>query len=452
MTGTGTKRAADGIDTALLVLFLLGIYVGYSPNLAAGVPLPCAPAAVAAVLLLLRNRRFIVQNHLFAVFAVIGLYLLSVLCVPDTEFLGERFKGFLQLSYSLVLAYAGFLTCTLYDRDRLARIFLAFAGAILVGCLLETYTEFRAVSDAVRAVLFDQYLYVAAERDEALYGGVRPNLFTSEPSNVAFGFTVMAFFWYVVTTANGKTLIYAALLGAGMVALRSPTIVLGFALIGPYQIFVAGRSAWGRTRGLDHAIILFVFLALIGVAAMILAGGHLFAERLSEIGDDNDPSFFYRVLGPAAVAWDTAVRLPFAGAGLTGEEFIADRVFQIYVTSPGFSPQWDINRISEVLTNYFWLHWIYLGPLGGAIVLWALGRMLRSLNVPSVAFCICVWAIMGQASGAYVSPRPWMVLMISGALAMIHFRQPGKLPRRPARRRAEGRQPAYSPATGRSTA
>lgn len=434
--GPAPRLRADGIDTILMVLFLLGIYLGWSPKLAAGIPLPCALSALAGMAMLLRNRHLINPRHVTGLFSVIVLYLISIVCVPDTAFLGERFKGFIQLSYSLVIAYAAFITATLYDRDRLARIFLWFTLFILVGCFLETHTPFGAVSDAVRGMLFDQHLYDAAERDQLLYGGIRPKLFTSEPSYVAFGFTAFSFFWYVLSTANGKTIIFACLLGAGMLALRSPTLVLGFALIAPYQFFVAGRSIRGRTRSADHAIVLFVSLALIGAAALIFAGGELFAERIAKINEGNDASFFYRMIGPAAVAWDTAVNLPLSGAGLSGEDFIADRVSQIYLSSPSFNPEWDISKTSEVLTNYFWMHWIYLGPLLGLATLWALGRMLRSLQTPSVAFCFCAWAIMGQSAGAYVSPKPWMILLLSAAVALLHFRQAG-----PLRRQAVRRQP-----------
>ena len=439
MTARPEERA-DGWDTALIALFLFGIYLGYSPKLAAGIPMPSVLAAVAGGLMLLRHYRSIDQRHIVALIAVLVLYLIFLILVLDMEFAGERLKGFLQLSYSLAIGYAAYLTCTLYDRDRLARIFLVFCIAILIGCALETTaTGFRAVSDMVRERLFDEHLYDAAARDVELYGGLRPNLFTSEPSNVGFAFTAYAFFWYVLTTVRGKTLWYAALLGAGLLLTRSPTVVLGFALIAPYQLLIAGRSAAGRTRGADQAAMTVAALTLFGVGAIAIAGGHLFAERLATIGDNNDASFFYRVIGPAAVALDTMSRYPIAGAGLTGEEYITDRVYQIYVTWPGFSPQWRVDKISEVLTNYFWYHWIYLGLVGGLCVLAALFGLLRTLAAPSAVFCLLVWAIMGQASGGYVAPRPWMVLLLACAVSCLHFRQP-ESERRAAVAHAAGRR------------
>ena len=57
--------------------------------------------------------------------------------------------------------------------------------------------------------------------------------------------------------------------------------------------------------------------------------------------------------------------------------------------------------------------------IAGAITKW-----LRVLGVPSPAFCWMGWAILGQASGAYVGPTCWAVLFLFGAAAILH--QQGK--------------------------
>ena len=62
---------------------------------------------------------------------------------------------------------------------------------------------------------------------------------------------------------------------------------------------------------------------------------------------------------------------------------------------------------TELLINFFWLHWIYLGLVWGVMITVVLSIWLRVLGVPSVAFCWMVWAIMGQAAGAYVGPTCW---------------------------------------------
>jgi hypothetical protein len=426
------RRRADAFDTLLLVIFLGGLYLGYSPQLAAGVPLPCAPAGLAGLVMLLRNMRSAQERQLFALVAVIGIYFITILVAPDVSFLGKRFTGLVQLSYSLIIGYGAWLTMMLYDRDRLARPFFWFSCAILVGCFLELYAGFDVVSDAVRNALFSENLYEATLRDEMLYGGIRPKLFTTEPSYVAFAFTVFAFIWYVLTNMPHKTLAYAALLAAAMVLMRSPTIVLGFVLIAPYQLLIAGRSIRGAVRSADIMLITITAVTAGALIAAVLAGSHFFATRVEEIVSGNDPSFFSRIIGPFSVTIDTLMRHPLAGAGLTGEPFIAERVFHIYYTAPTYDPRWRIDIVSHVLTNYFFLHWIYLGVFWGVVALWAVTRFLRTLYVPSIMFCWLVWAIMGQSLGAYVSPKPWAVLILAAAAALLHYRQPGPL-RRAAR-------------------
>src|SRR3546814_8265224 len=42
---------------------------------------------------------------------------------------------------------------------------------------------------------------------------------------------------------------------------------------------------------------------------------------------------------------------------------------------------------ADVLTNFFWLHWIYLGLVWGTVIFVALSVWLRQLGAPSLAFC-----------------------------------------------------------------
>ena len=114
---------------------------------------------------------------------------------------------------------------------------------------------------------------------------------------------------------------------------------------------------------------------------------------------------------------------PIAGAGLTGEPFIEGRVTNLYIRSPYYSARWAVvTPASELLINYFWLHWIYLGVLMGVLITAAISVWLLALGVPSPAFCWVVWAILGQASGAYVGPTCWAVLFLAAAAAVLNQR------------------------------
>jgi hypothetical protein len=68
------------------------------------------------------------------------------------------------------------------------------------------------------------------------------------------------------------------------------------------------------------------------------------------------------------------------------------------------------------------LHWIYLGIVWGLIITAAMTISFSVLGVPSAAFCWLAWAILGQASGAYVGPTCWAVMFLAGAAAVLHQR------------------------------
>jgi hypothetical protein len=437
-----TTERLDFIDLLLVLLFLFGIYTGIALPIAKGVPFPSAPSGIAGVLLLLRHAGRVREIHVMALLGVLVLYLANVLAAPNDTYLMERIKGFIQITYSLVIGYGFFLTLVHADRRQLGRLFFVLCVALVVGCLLERTVEpFRNLSDAVRGKLYDALMvYQSDQRDQELYGGIRPKLFTSEPSAVSFGFTFFSFGWLMIAPWRDWRLklgLYVGLLAAAYVAMRGPTLMLGIVLIVPYLMMIEPWRA--RTPKREILAGRVVGIALLGVAlavVTVVAMSYLFAARVEEVSSASDPSFFYRIIGPPMIALDVALRHPFTGAGLTGEEFIEDRVLQVYYASPLFSPDWKYGRAAEVITNYFWLHWIYLGPLGGLAVIAALTIWLRTLGVANLLACWAAWVMLGQASGAYVSPKTWTVLLLAAAASVLHRRQPESAVGPRARRRA----------------
>lgn len=435
--GLAAARGAAGLgwaDLALIGLFMVGIYTNYTLQISAKVPFPSVPAGVAGLILLWRRRNDITPRALACFIGVVLLYLISVFFAPDLSFLGRRTNGLIQLVYSITIGYALFLTVVRGTRRQIAGLFLGFALVILVGCLLEAYAGLRPVSDAVRNVLYSKGVYENDLRDMLFYNRVRPKFFASEPASVTFCYTLFTFLWMVASPWRWKLPVYVALVGLGLFAMPGPTLLLMLLLILPYMLFLASRRA-GR---LDLGRLLMVAcVGAIFLGAFIVLGKTLFPVRLEEAMSGNDPSFFYRVRGPALAGLDVMARYPFAGAGLTGEPFIENEVVNLYVRSPAYSPGWEIvSPATELLINYFWLHWIYLGLVWGLVMAVAVTAWLWMLGVPSPAFCWMVWAILGQASGAYVGPTCWAVLLLAGAAAVLHQRSqsPGEGPPRASAR------------------
>jgi hypothetical protein len=344
-----------------------------------------------------------------------------MLFATNIAFLPRRTNGLIQLSYSIIIGYALFLTVIRASRQQIAKLFLGFAIVILVGCLLEDYGGLRPISDAVRNVIYSQGVYENDLRDVLYYKRVRPKFFASEPASVTFCYSLFVFVWMVVSRWHWKLVLYVALVGLGLFAMPGPTLLLMLLLTVPYMMFLASR----RSGRLDVGRLLLVIIgSMIFMVAFVILAKSLFPTRLEEITSGNDPSFFYRVQGPALAAGDVLRTYPLAGAGLTGEPFVENQIMNEYLRSPSYSAGWTAPKpATELVINYFWLHWIYLGLVWGVILAAAVTVWLKASGVPSPAFCWLVWAILGQAAGAYVGPTCWAVLFLAGAAAVLHQRR-----------------------------
>ena len=140
-SSAGAKASAPAaglgwVDLVLIFIFMAGLYTNYTIMLSAKVPLPSVPAGVAGLILLVRRRNDITPRALIGFCAIVSLYLASILCAPDISWLSRRTNGLVQLTYSLAVGYALFLTIKRAERRQIARLFLAFA--LVIACLLYT--------------------------------------------------------------------------------------------------------------------------------------------------------------------------------------------------------------------------------------------------------------------------------------------------------------------------
>ncbi|MEX2643361.1 MAG: hypothetical protein WD270_07910 [Acetobacterales bacterium] len=417
-------RHGSFVDKVLVALYLVGIYLGIAFQLPGGVPVPQVVAGLAGFGLLMKHAGQISTRHVVPVIVVLVLAVCSILTAPDYGLLNERFKGFVQFTYAMMITYGFFLAARTLSARWLARFFMAFCVAIIVGCAMENaIPAFKAVSDAFRGWVFESGVYDSDIRDIGLYGQVRPKLFTSEPSFVAFSFTLFAFAWYVVSRMPAKAIVYIVMLAVGYEFLRSPTMLIGVGLVPAYEILIASRGVGrgGMQLNWSRATVATVVSAILAVAGLIVATV-VFAARIEEIVAGNDPSFFARIIAPPMLALEILAEYPLTGVGMTGWEFLDAKVQQIYATTSWLSLELEIESAQHAITNYFWLHWIFLGLFWGLAVLAAMSWYIARLGVPSVLFCWGVWAVFGQAAGGWVDPRTWTVLLLAAAVSVVHQR------------------------------
>lgn len=236
-------RGPDAFDKALLILYILGIYLGVDIKLSANVPIPTVLSGIAGIVMLLKHMHRLRDQQVGGLLMVVVLFLGSVLSAADPSYLGKRTTGLIQLTYALAIGYGLYVTILLFDRNAVARIFGWFCAIIVVGCALENHVEaVRQLSDSARGIIFDFGVYVADQRDILLYGSIRPKFFTSEPSAVSFGFTLFAFCWYVLSEWRWKAVGYGLLFAAAFLTIRGPTLVLGLLLAIPYEVFLVPRT------------------------------------------------------------------------------------------------------------------------------------------------------------------------------------------------------------------
>ena len=415
--GDRAGQRLGALDIVLVCTFLVGLYTHYTPQISATIPFPSAPAGIAGLIMLWRQRDRITALALGALLGLALLYLVSIACATDLSFLSRRFNGYVQLLYSVIVGYGAYLTVARASRGQIAALFLSFSVAILIGCLLEDYGGLRPISDAVRERLYSSGVYDADLRDELLYGRVRPKFFASEPASVTFTYAFFTFLWMVASRWRWKLVVYFALMALGAFAMPGPTLLLMLLLILPYELFLAGRQS-GQLDVFHLAKV--ACLGVLMIVAFLVAATTIFSERLKDVTSGNDASFFYRVRGPSIATRYVFEHYPIAGAGLTGEPFIENDIENAYLRSPAYSRDWPIvHPATELVINFFFLHWIYLGVVWGTIMFAAMAMWLRVIGIPSAIFCLMVWTFLGQASGAYVGPLAWAVLYLAGAAALV---------------------------------
>src|SRR5882757_2214079 len=265
------------VDMTLICMFLIGLYTGYTIMVTQKVPFPSVPSGVAGLILLWRRRDLITSRALGAFVGVVLFYLVSMLFATDISFLQRHTNGLIQLTDSLTIGYALFLTIIQASRQQIARLCLGFALVILIGCLLETYGGLRPISNAVRNVLYSKGVYENDLRDILFYNRVRPKFFASEPASVTFCYALFGFLWLVISPWRWKLLAYLGLVGIGLFAMPGPTLLLMLVLILPYLLFLDSR----RSDRLNVSRYLVVALgAIVFVAAFVLVGQTLFPHRL----------------------------------------------------------------------------------------------------------------------------------------------------------------------------
>jgi len=395
----------------LIVLYLLGIYTSVHLYSGERLLVPVFVAGIAAFLLLIKNYKRIRVGHVKAISLIVAIVWLSVLFKGVDAFFIERVKGGIQITYSILLAYGFFLEVSRWKKEQAAKLFYYACLLIIIGCALENYTPFKSLSDNFRYAVFHSGIYEALDRDIAFFGGERPKLFTSEPSHVSKFLLFSITLWLALSLKNRKFYIKAILVSlAAAFVTGSPSLVL----LVPISLIIAvllegnGLSHFLKRMTIRKFLLYFVFMLLM-LGTLTVAVTTVLSGRITAM-IEGEGSTIVRIVAPPLITFDVLKEYPMWGAGITGKEMVADKVFYRLTNDFGLTYITDIEQATNMVTNAFWLHWIYLGLFGGILMIWAIYRLMKVFGVRHYLYCFLLFAIFGQTMGGYVGLKVWTII------------------------------------------
>lgn len=413
--GTGPR----GLDALPLLLHLVGFYLAFPLVLPGGIEFPMAMSLVTVPLLLVLNATAVRVQHVAWLLGLAGVAALTLLLAPQPgAFLVPRFRGLVLWVYSLVCAYALLLELQRWPRERLARLMLGFALALLAGSVLEIVGLLRPVSNAFRDLAYPAGAISFRYRDLEIAGFERPSLFTSEPSDVAKFLLLTCFGYVAASTHRLRHLVGLGLCLAAVSVTRSPIAILLLPLQALLLLF--GRPLVAEPRMISRPM---AWVALL--LAAVLATGfvtNLLAARIQQAMEGRDASSTVRLAVPVVTAWETLRISPWWGAGISGTESIEDSIvlgFELVGIASLADPEAmnSETRLANLIGNAFWLHWINLGLLGGTIAIGLLAGLMRSLGTRRRLLAFAVIFVFAQTMGGAHAPYFWSFVAMAIGLA-----------------------------------
>jgi len=407
----------SSLNYFFLVCGLLGVYsyVGISNN---GVTIvPASVAALFGILLLLlnRDRLEIVKVKLFML--LVGIALLSILATTNAVDLWDKGRGLLLFVYSIIISYGFYLGLSRLSKKTAKRLFLIVTIFLLFGCFAEDFLGLRLISDAFRNAVFSFGIYNADERDLGFVGMIRPKLFTSEPSYVATFFVLVSTLWLILNDSKMKYLKYLGLIFVGLVLIGSPMILIAVVNGAIVYFFQKKGGSW-ELIPVKYSVVFFV-----GVIVTVIMLSTALETRFDKVISGRDDSFTIRIVAPIYISLEVLGKSPFWGSGISSTESIQEQIVSGAIKSRlvGVDPT-SLDRVQ----NTFWMVWIFLGGLGGALFFWVMINFVRSFEIGQLPLCWALLIMLTQAGlGAFYAPRFWVYMMLLIAVLEIADREQG---------------------------
>ena len=421
-----------GLHRGLFLLYFFGVYSEFHLYSGSSILFPFVVshlAGVASILLAWRRFSSLLTSMIVAIAVVDIVSLPPLLVLAEDAAFVEQIRSLIQLNVSMVSGCGAFISLLSLGREFARRMFFTIATFILVVSVFEVYLGGHDVMVAINNVLYSWRplgAYVDNGRDIALWGAVRPLVFSTEPSLVGIWSSTCLGLYLILSERTWRNFaVYGGMVLATLIVCRSPTSgVIAYATV----IFLAINSR-------NAALYLSGLLVLPVLLYVTLAYSPFYMRAVSYA---EQASFFARLIAPYLFTLDVFANWPFFGIGVGAVDLFRGDVLAVWSKAGIFSSQpfaatWVTG---DLLTNSFFWHWIYFGAVGGLVVLLSLTRAIRAAGVRNWWLVIAPTAICWQTVGGYVDARTWIFFFLYMAAAVLVQPTAGGVAAEPATRLA----------------
>lgn len=403
----------DDVRVFLLLVSLIGLYTGlhlYAGELIAFPFVLPNLIGMAAFVYHIRERRFlpaITTVVLLVLFALAGVILAAI-----NGYLIEAIGKYSQLMFSIFAGYGLSILIVQIERERLRKLLACIAWGILIVAFAEVYLGLFDIMTQINSVLYSwrpQGFYTATERDIALWGQIRPLVFSTEPSLVGiWGSVLMVSATILDRSASWKRyLILIFYVGALVFVVRSGTVM---AILLSY---LAATMLYKRDYLFKQAMLL---LGALGLAFLLN-----FTSTLTVMGRYlQGTSFFARFTAPFQTTLEMLDRSPFFGLGLGNDELLRQITFDVWAREGMLvraAHYVEAHGLNGMLTNNFFWIWINLGLFGGLVLLLLVFKLVRHLGHFPAAVVLMSTLGTWMTVGGFVDMRTWFFFYLFTACA-----------------------------------
>jgi hypothetical protein len=330
-----------------------------------------------------------------------------------SEYFVERFKGFVQLFYSIIISFVFYLNLKKWKPRAVCSLFLVFIILILIGTFFEIFTDFKEVSDDFREKIFRGNLYDADLRDIYFYGMIRPKLFTEEPSHVAKFYLICLFVWFSLSENKVRYIIMLLFTVLGIVLIRSHLVIIIIPITIIVEAFYRKKVKFYfqnkyKVLGVDKSFaILLILIAII----LTLSINIIIDKRVNQIISGDDESFKIRFTGPIIIAFEVLKKYPLLGAGISGKEAIEEIIHNVY-----YKIDVKYYSVYSFSTNIIMSFFVYYGVLGGILFGFGIYIFIKRQKIEQIKYLFIIFIMYSQTMGGFVSMRPWGYFFIIAAV------------------------------------